>query len=190
MAKYLSDLVDEAQDKILTVKIESIGAPEENMRNGKMMRRVSFVFPATGRSHSESLFDTTFKYDLKGVKVGDTVEVFVKENGYLGYRILNASAEAAIERPSQTPYRQVQNERAATKSLNDQDEKSIAICLQGFMQAFIIQGRDIPAALTGAVEARERLVAKAKEIHTGIPAQPQAAPDDSADLFPANDPNF
>jgi len=62
----------------------------------------------------------------------------------------------------------VKGERTATSIINKDDEKGIQIGLQGFMQAFIIQGKELDEALELAVEAHAKVKNKAREINSGI----------------------
>jgi len=57
-----------------------------------------------------------------------------------------------------------------------QEEKNIQIALQGFMQAFIIQGKDAKEALALAIEARNMLLQAVAEIRIGLHTPVKAEP--------------
>jgi antitoxin (DNA-binding transcriptional repressor) of toxin-antitoxin stability system/predicted RNase H-like HicB family nuclease len=167
--QYLKDIVALAGGT-LTARIEAIGLPEQN-KNGKYFRKVNFVFPATGKSMEEGVFEFNFEKALNGVKIGDTVEITLKD-GWPVYRLLSATAETATVQPSQSSFQQVKSERAATEAINERDEKqeqkSIEISLQGIFQALLIQGKTMKEALDMATEARAMIIQRAGEIRLGL----------------------
>ncbi len=119
MAKYLKDYVKEVGT--LPLRIESVGSPETN-RNGKVVRLTVLKIKSTGAEITESLLDTTFKYDLKGAKVGDNIEAFTKDNGYTGYRIIASGGDENMGSPSQNNSQQVASERKVTESMAKEAE--------------------------------------------------------------------
>jgi hypothetical protein len=175
---YLKDIVPLIPGGIVTARIMSIG-PVQTNRNNKQLRMVQFLFPSTGQTHEESVFEFNFGDSLAGVKIGDTVEITIKK-GWPVFKIISGDAESAPP-ASQSSFKQVQGERAATKVLVASDDarelKDTQICLQGLMQAWIAGGvinDDVTLearadlALKFAVIAREKLLARSKELVHGI----------------------
>lgn len=170
---YLKEIIGNIPSGILTAEVREIGSPEAN-KNGKLFRKVKFLFPATGKLHEEGVFEFNFtppRGNLAGLKIGDAVEMKL-ENGWPIFKILTASSEQQFTQPSQSSYEQVKSERAATgiieRSDSKREEKDIQICLQGFMQAFISSGSTAQEALEKAVHARNLLIGKSAEIRLGL----------------------
>ena len=172
---YLKDLIGMTSDGTLTARIGSIGQVQEN-KNGKKYRKVEFVFPATGKTHEEGVFEFNFtgpRASLAGLKVGDMIETKL-DGDWPVFKILSSDAENTVQ-PSQTNSGQVKSERAATNGIKEQEEKSIAICLQGFMQAYISNTykaglndsheQIIVDSVSFAAKAREACLNKAKSIY-------------------------
>jgi hypothetical protein len=172
MATYLKDILALIPGNTVTARVDEIG-PQETNKNGKNFHKIKFWFPSTGKDITEGVFDFNFgdKGSLRGMQVGNMVEIKL-DKGWPVYKLLSATAETATVQPSQSSFQQVKSERAATEAINEreekQEQKSIEICLQGFAQAFIIQGKTIDEALSLAVEARKKLIAKSGEVRLGI----------------------
>ncbi len=153
----------------------------------------------TGRMQTLYNFDldgTTYRHYAKEreeevlclFKAGELVQVVRQEQTKAdGKRIQflvwtpteGTEARAAATPQPQSNTRQTATQREMKENKENQEEKSIAICLQGFMQAYIA-GTDfgtgninssgaVEQSLAYAVQAREALLKKAKEIHSGIP---------------------
>lgn len=136
---FIKDLVQQSSTGTLTLKIVSIGAPEPNKAD-KLMRAVTFTLASTGAQHVEKIFDSAFRYDLKGAKPGDMIEASMKDNGFVGYRIIDGETI-----PTNNNSTQVREERIATKLLTQEDEKWDKIALSKiacvFMEAAIRNGK-------------------------------------------------
>jgi hypothetical protein len=79
-----------------------------------------------------------------------------------------AEARLAANPPLQKNTQQTASQHEMKEREEKQEQKSIEICLQGFAQTFIIQGKTIDEALSLAVEARKKLIAKSGEVRLGI----------------------
>jgi hypothetical protein len=128
---------------------------------------------STGQARKEKIFNVTFYQGFtKRLFTGCLVRAEL-DGKYVNWTVL-PTGEAALDVPTNNS-QQVRSERNLEKSSDAQEEKSIAICLQGFAQAFIIQGMSLEDAMANAVKARRMLMLKAVEIHTGIPAPSHSA---------------
>ena len=146
------------------------------------------------------------------LNVGEEVQAVKKKNSFGTFSIYWSPKEGAEARMNANPQPMgntalAKQDKQIDEYKSAQDEKGIAICLQGFMQQILPslvdkEGNDGPyytqdqcveLALDFAVKAREALLKKAKEIHTGIPglkydpitaaeALKAFAPDNSATL--------
>lgn len=168
-------------DGILTAKIGSIGQPQAN-KNGKLFRKVEFQFPSTGKTMEEGIFEFNFtppRGNLANLKVGDTIETKLDDKGWPVFKIITSGEGPSTA--SQSNFNQVKSERVASQAITkgnaEQEEKSIAISLQGFMQQILPVLRQktaapdemvVKEALDLAVLAREACLKKAKEIHAGV----------------------
>lgn len=157
-------------------------------KNGSQYRKTEISLPATGKTGTITWFDRTFAFDfgrpiIDDVDdlVGKDMEAYTNAKGFKAFRIVNHQTA------TQNNMQQVKGERVATKEFTDADDKrdlkDIEISLQGLVQAYIIQGKADP--LGDAEKMRERIKAKAKEIHTGIPSVPEKVvmPDEVDDFY-------
>jgi len=190
MAQYLSDIIAMIPDGILTASVKNIGDIELN-KNQKEFRKITFFFPSTGKELVENVFQFNFvapRGNLVGLKVGDTVEMKNEpaKDGKLWpiFKILSRSIETGAQ-PSQNNGAQVKAEQVATQAIKKDDEKSIAISLQGLFQAFIIRGETPIEALRLSVECRAAINAKAHAIYTGTDTLEKVLlPEDVSHAFP------
>lgn len=185
---YLKDIIQ--QSGPLLLHIDSIGSSEPN-RNGKPCKKVQFTIKSTGKTLTESVFETTFKYDLAGAKAGDNVEVCIKDNGFVGYKIIASTAEYS-EPASQTPFQQVKNERAATQAINDKDEyfarKDVGMTLGMLVKIFMDETKDFDAALALAKKYRPVFNAAVDEAYNAdkwglVPSEAVSLPQEVASAF-------
>lgn len=137
---------------------------------------------------------------------GESVQVVRQEANKDGRRITfnvwspvdGAEARQAANPPLQSNTRQTATQREMKEHKEEQEEKSIAISLQGFMQQIIPalietwaddlgnfeHHKIINEALEIAVKAREACLKKAKEIHHGISLpQPSTSIDEVNKVF-------
>ncbi len=176
---YLKDIVKQSGGT-LHLKIEAIGSVQtKQSSNGSYeVRPVTFSIPATGKQLVENVYETAFSFDLSGVTAGMHVEAYTKvlpKTGkeVVGYRVIKSDAETSSGQ-TQTSQQQVKGERAASDAMDEQAVKSISICLQGFMQAYVVgpyganagsQEMLLVDAVKFAEKAREALLNKAKLIY-------------------------
>lgn len=137
MAKYLKDIVKESGGTLL-LDIDSIGSPFMNDHN-KELRHVSFKIKSTGKIIQEDIFAVKWKYGMRGVGQGDSVEAFINKEGYIDFKKIDATAEYS-EFPSQSPQEQVKAERAATASVEKEDEKWSKIAASKIIHNFMLEG--------------------------------------------------
>jgi len=148
--------------------------PETDYETKEPTGRNIYLYIFVGQDGKEFKFyaDERQYEILKLFSPGDTVictrgEKMNEESGKRWYPIdFTAPGDVqAIAAPQlRTNTAETRQERKQDTYEQEQKEKSIAICLQGFMQAFIINGLQWEVALQAAVEAREALLAKAKEL--------------------------
>ncbi len=195
---YLKDIIGMTPDGILTATVQSIGESEAN-KNGKMFRKVTFLFPSTGKTITEGVFEFNFKANLEGLKPGDTVEMKL-EKGWPIYKILSRSITEGPQ-PSQSNTQQVRSEKVATQAVQVNDTEKLAydykLGLAGIVQSMIVRGRT-DAEITGepasAKTADEWVIwirDKAKSMASGIPEpkhDPITAAEAAAAFAPDNYP--
>lgn len=134
MPKYLKDYVTDAGGTLL-LQIQSIGSVETNKWN-KQVCRTMFLIKSTGMTIGEDILAVKFqKYDLKGAKVGDNVEAYIKDS-FLSFRKIQADAEWS-EPLTQTPSQQVQAERKASESVVKEEAKWDKIALSKIVHEYM-----------------------------------------------------
>lgn len=171
---YLKDIVGMTPDGILSARIASIGPVELN-KNQKQYRKVKFLFPSTGKTHEEGVFEFNFKGSLSGANVGDTVEITL-DNGWPAYRLLKADAENPTP-ARQTNYAQVKSERVATDALNEAEKKrereQVGKCIFGYMNTEMAKGLTPAEAKAVALDAYRLMEQAVTEILSVVPPVPE-----------------
>ena len=128
--------------------VKEIHEAKEWQKNGKSGIVIPIIYTIGPSGHGEEVeggaFENDMQYGLKGVEVGDTVEAW-KEGKFIQYRIIKNQGDQT-EQPTETPYRQVKNEREVTKNVNIHDWK---LGLAGMLQSYRAGG-------DFTIEAREK----------------------------------
>jgi hypothetical protein len=143
---------------------------------GKMQTLYNFTLP-TGQAVRHYAKEREEEV-LSLFSAGEEVQVVLAEgkNENTGARFTypvwtpkeGAEARAAANPQPMSNTRQTATQNELKEQQQHREEKDIQIALQGFAQAYIIQGMDIDKALESAVIARKKLIAKAGEVYHGI----------------------
>ena len=122
--------------KTLILDVDKIGEIKES-KNGKEYKTVTFRIKSTSEILNEAVFMNTFKYDMKDVGEGDTVEAFINPAGFLAYRRIDTTS--TVPQATETSSQQVKTEREVTGKIN-QTQK--AIMYQAFAKSYIESGNN------------------------------------------------
>ncbi len=194
---YLKDLIKMTDSGVLTGTVKQIGSIQKN-KNDKEFRKVTFFFPSTGKEFVEGIFEFNFngpRGNLVGMKPGDTVEMKM-DGDWVAYKLITTTETTTNQ--SQSNGEQVKSERAASDGVCQNEEKQVAIQLNGLFQAYVSSQSHGPLpqsqregliaeALSFAVAAREAINRKAHELYTGIPPLPTHSPEKIAEVNAAFD---
>lgn len=185
---YLKDFVQTNIPMIVTIAKRVGQYPETDyntkQETGRMQTLYNFTLPdgTTVRHYAKEREEET----LRNFAAGEDVQVVRQESDKNGKRITflvwtpteGAEARLAANPPRQSNTQQTATQREMKGQKEEQEEKSIAISLQGFMQAYVsgtshvdkhnTEGTLVSEALAFAVKARAACLRKAKELHLGI----------------------
>ena len=109
------------------------------------------------RSNGETYEDKMFLNETKLYKVGDLINASLNDKGYVQWR----KVESGEPRNN---YSEIKKERAMSNQVDADKIKSVAISLQGLVQAHVSAGKTNEQALMLAVEARQMILQKAVEL--------------------------
>ncbi len=172
MAKYLNEILAEQGSPIDFTFVARSELLTKKKKDGGTYQAYEYTFLNGGTVHKENIFPKT--HDLVLTKaVKDDVCRASLNGQWVNWEIL-PRGEAVLSMPNPSNYQAAKSEKAVASVDREQKEKSIAICLQGFAQAYIT-GRAktfhtenddqlLASALTFAVKARTALLAKAADI--------------------------
>lgn len=186
MAYLQKTLKDMGPNTFLDFKYVAHGTLQE-----EKYHNYTLLIPATGKETVERIY----KWDhekLGNLIQGTTLRASLNAKGYVAWTRA-PTGESVLSDPN-TNYQSVKNERAYSQAEDErkfeQEEKSIAISLQGFAQAFVIgqstlnahgEGADVlvDRSIAFAVKAREALLKKAHDIASADAARKLFADDPS-----------
>lgn len=175
---YLKDLISTNIPVTVTISKRVGQYPETDFNTkqptGRMQTLYNFTMPdgKTVRHYAKEREEDT----LKMFSAGEEIQVVRQEsnkNGKLIHFLVWTPTEGAEARlAANPPVMSNTRETATQREMKDRDEereqKDIQICLQGFAQAYIIQGKNGEEALKLAEEDRARLIKRSGEIRIGV----------------------
>lgn len=177
MPKYLSDLLEAGPIDFVYLDHSPYQSFTKKDGGAYQAGELTLKTRATGAISKEKIFNEAFYNGfVKKLTPGCLVRAS-KDGKYVKWELV-PSGEASQAAPVRSNQAQVKSEREYTATNDAQEEKSIAISLQGFMQQIlprlistnpegITDNEAISRSLALAVSAREDCLKKAKEIHTG-----------------------
>jgi hypothetical protein len=193
-SEYLKKMLDINVPATLIIKKRVGQYPEKDFETKQLTGHMEtlYIFEKSGiecRHYAKESEEETLRMFAPGQQVICTRRE-VKREGKPSYFVLDWTepgdifANAPVQTMKNTAIKTQEKKQDAYQ--DEQKEKDIRICLQGFMQAYITAHPHIGTienlplaldALTFAVEARRQLTQKAKELANPAPTEVPPAPD-------------
>lgn len=167
---YLSDILKASGP--IDFEFIARGAPQQGTsKAGKPYQ--FWEYTVRSRSTGQQSVERLFEFDHKkfaGIVAGQLMRASINAKGFVQWDP-SPTGEAVLQQPHNNS-REVRGERQYTEQVQARDEakelKDIQICLQGYSQAYIIQGKNGEEALKLAEEDRARLLRRSSEIRIGV----------------------